>query len=238
MAHAAADGAMSAATRDDDGAMAARAAARRVEITRGRTASARGRERGARGATRTWVAFRVSSGQQHGADPRRLLAIACRRGDIAGTDVGAIRVERSFSIVNVASEVAAAFEQNTLERDARDPSVMFRRDTGGSARRATERPKAASRSTKARASNKRWSEALRQRPAQSAAREVGQVEQEARRSEGRQRDERGTRRTAVKKGGDKPLARRPPKKKLSDGDRQEVGHGRGRSEESDCRTTR
>jgi ATP-dependent RNA helicase DeaD len=84
---------------------------------------------GAPGAARGWVPFRVSWGQQHGADARRLLAIACRRGDIAGSDVGAIRIERTFAIVNVASEAAEAFANRAGERDARDPRIVIRRDT-------------------------------------------------------------------------------------------------------------
>jgi ATP-dependent RNA helicase DeaD len=79
--------------------------------------------------TREWVPFRVSWGQQHGADARRLLAIACRRGDIAGNEVGAIRIERTFAIVNVASSVAEGFAKRAGERDARDPRIVIRRDT-------------------------------------------------------------------------------------------------------------
>src|SRR5580704_4873046 len=44
-----------------------------------------------------WVTFRVTWGGLHGADARRLLAMACRRGKIRGTDVGAIRVEPGYS---------------------------------------------------------------------------------------------------------------------------------------------
>jgi ATP-dependent RNA helicase DeaD len=98
-----------------------------------RDAATRGRDR-----DRAWVSFRVSSGAQQGVDPRRLLAIACRRGDIAGSDVGAIRIERSFSIVNIASEVADAFEKNASARDARDPGVRFRRDAHAPAQTPTQ----------------------------------------------------------------------------------------------------
>jgi ATP-dependent RNA helicase DeaD len=88
----------------------------------------RNRDARERSRDRTWVAFRVSSGARQGVDTRRLLAIACRRGGIAGSDVGAIRIEHSFSIVNVASEVADAFEKRATARDTRDPEVRFRRD--------------------------------------------------------------------------------------------------------------
>src|ERR1700722_11988007 len=48
-----------------------------------------------------WVTFRVSWGGKHGADARRLLAVACRRGQIRGSDVGAIRVEATCSLIDV-----------------------------------------------------------------------------------------------------------------------------------------
>lgn len=85
---------------------------------------------GARGGDRSgaYVPFHVSWGERHGADPRRLLALVCRRGGIQGRDVGAIRVESGFSIVDVASAVASNFERATGKPDPRDPRVSIRRD--------------------------------------------------------------------------------------------------------------
>jgi ATP-dependent RNA helicase DeaD len=71
-----------------------------------------------------WVPFRVTWGEAHGADPRRLVAMLCRRGDIRGTDIGAIEVSRFFSNVEVSARVAAAFARNTSEPDPRDPRVI------------------------------------------------------------------------------------------------------------------
>jgi ATP-dependent RNA helicase DeaD len=103
------------------------------------------RER-AHGSRRSWVSFRVSWGGQHGADARRLLAMVCRRGEIRGSDVGAIRVERTFSIVDVAQDVAAGFEQAAAEPDPREPRVVIRRDghvdADGSGQRRPARPAA------------------------------------------------------------------------------------------------
>jgi ATP-dependent RNA helicase DeaD len=73
-----------------------------------------------------WVPFRVSWGQIHGADARRLLAMVCRRGGIRGSDVGAIRVQRTFSTVQVAGAAAATFERATRDPDPRDPRVKIR----------------------------------------------------------------------------------------------------------------
>ncbi|HEX3771707.1 MAG TPA: DEAD/DEAH box helicase, partial [Polyangiaceae bacterium] len=71
--------------------------------------AARGpREDAARGV-REWVTFHVTWGGQQGADARRLLAIACRTGNIKGSDVGAIRIEPGFSRIDIAGDVAEGF---------------------------------------------------------------------------------------------------------------------------------
>jgi|GEM_PF-84806 len=74
----------------------------------------------------SWVPFRISWGQIHGADARRLLAMACRRGGIKGSDVGAIRVTRTYSTIDVSSAAAPTFERATREPDPRDPRVKIR----------------------------------------------------------------------------------------------------------------
>jgi ATP-dependent RNA helicase DeaD len=74
----------------------------------------------------SWVSFRVSWGQIHGADARRLLAMVCRRGGIRGSDVGSIRVTRTFSTVDVSAAAAQTFERATREPDPRDPKVRIR----------------------------------------------------------------------------------------------------------------
>jgi hypothetical protein len=63
-----------------------------------------------------------------GADARRLLAVVCRRGDIRGRDVGAIRVEPTYAIVDVANEVAEGFARAAALPDPREPNVTIRRD--------------------------------------------------------------------------------------------------------------
>lgn len=79
----------------------------------------------------SFVPFRVSWGQIHGADARRLLAMACRRGGIRGSDVGAIRVQRTFSTIEVAAAAAPTFERATREPDPRDPRVKIHPVGGG-----------------------------------------------------------------------------------------------------------
>ncbi len=73
-----------------------------------------------------WVPFRVSWGQRQGADARRLLAMACRRGQIQGADVGSIRVGPSHSVIEVASHVADAFAAAAGGPDPRDPRMTIR----------------------------------------------------------------------------------------------------------------
>jgi ATP-dependent RNA helicase DeaD len=75
-----------------------------------------------------WVPFRVSWGGRHGADPRRLLALVCRRGGVRGQDIGAIYVEPQFSIVHVESGSADAFARAASRPDPRDPRVVIRRE--------------------------------------------------------------------------------------------------------------
>ena len=78
-----------------------------------------------RGGSDQWVPFRVTWGEAHGADARRLVAMLCRRGNIRGSDIGAIRVSRSSSIVEVATAVAKGFEDAARAPDPRDPRVLI-----------------------------------------------------------------------------------------------------------------
>ncbi len=73
-----------------------------------------------RGAQRDggdWVAFRVGWGGIEGADARKLLAMVCRWGEIRGSDVGAIEIERDYSRISVKAEVASGFADATSRPD-------------------------------------------------------------------------------------------------------------------------
>jgi ATP-dependent RNA helicase DeaD len=67
----------------------------------------------------------VSWGEEHGADARRLVAMLCRRGRIRGTDIGAIRVQKHASEVDIAGNVASVFQAATRAPDPRDPLVTI-----------------------------------------------------------------------------------------------------------------
>ncbi|HEY3593727.1 MAG TPA: DEAD/DEAH box helicase [Polyangiaceae bacterium] len=73
----------------------------------------------------SYVAFRVSWGAEHGADARRLLAMVCRRGSVQGADVGAIRIARGFSTVEIATGAAMEFARASRRPDPRNPRVFI-----------------------------------------------------------------------------------------------------------------
>ncbi len=79
-----------------------------------------------------WVSFRVTWGKEHGADARRILAMVCRRGDVDGNQIGAIRIDRHHSIVDVARPVAKSFAEATSPPDPRNPRVRISEERGGS----------------------------------------------------------------------------------------------------------
>jgi hypothetical protein len=87
-----------------------------------RGGGAAGRESG--GFTR----FLVSWGEQTGASTSRMLSHICRRGGLESHQVGSIRISARSSTVDIASDVADAFENRARRPDRRDPGIMVRRD--------------------------------------------------------------------------------------------------------------
>jgi ATP-dependent RNA helicase DeaD len=84
---------------------------------------ARGRAERRGPSNDAFVPFEVAWGGQKGAEPRKLLAMVCRRGDIRGTDVGAIHVESMRSVVEVAASVADRFARNLTRPGPRGPRI-------------------------------------------------------------------------------------------------------------------
>ncbi len=103
--------------------------------------------RGDRGADgdRSWVSFKVTWGSTHGADPRRLLAMVCRRGGIGSKEVGAIRIGPLWSIVDVDAKVASTFATAAGQPDPRDKRVTIRPDRGPPPREQRPPPRGADR---------------------------------------------------------------------------------------------
>jgi ATP-dependent RNA helicase DeaD len=111
-----------------------------------------------------WTAFHVSWGEAHGADARRLVAMMCRRGRIDGRDIGAIRVGRTSSVIEVSIRVASAFEEATKAPDPRDPRVRVRRWSETPVHRNREQPQEAAAPARERPSKR----SLPERPSQRA----------------------------------------------------------------------
>ncbi len=86
-----------------------------------------------------WVTFRVTWGGLQGADARRLLAMTCRRGNIRGSDVGAIRIESAYSLIDVARTSADAFAIAVGPPDPRNPKVRILRVEPGDGPRTEPR---------------------------------------------------------------------------------------------------
>jgi len=103
----------------------ARGPAPREREARGPAPRAGQRERGEEGG---WVPFRITWGAEHGADARKLLAMACRWGEIRGSDVGAIDIEADYSRLSVKASVAAGFAEATSKPDSRNPRVTIQLD--------------------------------------------------------------------------------------------------------------
>lgn len=96
-----------------------------------------GRDRPDRGGRRDdgeMVRFFMNWGGNQGANPRRLLAAVCRRGEVQGTDIGSIAIHPNASTFDVRREVAERFEHLASRRDPRDPQTRIRRDRGPMAR--------------------------------------------------------------------------------------------------------
>lgn len=73
----------------------------------------------------SFVEFEVTWGREHGADPRRLLALICRRGGVERESIGAIRIGPRGSTVEVAANVAGAFSTRASRPDSRDDRVRI-----------------------------------------------------------------------------------------------------------------
>ena len=79
---------------------------------------------------RDWAVFHVTWGARQGADPRRILAVVCRRGRVTSQEVGGIRVGPNGSLVQIAMEAAPRFAEHARRRDPRAPSVAIRPERG------------------------------------------------------------------------------------------------------------
>ena len=73
------------------------------------SASGAGGEPRARSAFGPTVWFAMTGGREAGAEPRRLLPMLCKAGDITKDDIGAIRVQKNVSFIEIRQASAAKF---------------------------------------------------------------------------------------------------------------------------------
>lgn len=74
-----------------------------------------------------YTRFGINWGQRQGANPKRLLAVICRRGDINGRKVGSIQIDTYSSSFEVRDEVADHFAQHAERPDSRDPKIRIKK---------------------------------------------------------------------------------------------------------------
>jgi ATP-dependent RNA helicase DeaD len=80
--------------------------------------------------SRDAVTFRVNLGGKDNADPRWLLPLICRRGDITRREVGAIRIGPRDTLFEISGDAARDFELAARERDPRALHVTIERADG------------------------------------------------------------------------------------------------------------
>jgi len=93
-----------------------------------------------RSANAGYTRFHINWGHRHGANPKRLLAAICRRGDVSGKQVGAIEIAAFFTTFDIADSVAEKFERQAARRDDRDPTQRISRYRPPEGRRHRHRP--------------------------------------------------------------------------------------------------
>jgi ATP-dependent RNA helicase DeaD len=77
-----------------------------------------------------YVRFAINWGTRKGATPQRLLAHVCRRGGIAGSQIGVIAMLPHSATFEVDAAVAEPFATRARVPDPREPHLVIARDEG------------------------------------------------------------------------------------------------------------
>ena len=93
-------------------------AARQLPVARG-VRKARG------GPPKDCVWFRIGIGREKNADPKWILPIICRRGEVTRDEIGKIVIEERQTRFEVAREAAEAFQKAAAQPDPRAPGVRI-----------------------------------------------------------------------------------------------------------------
>ena len=73
--------------------------------------------------------FSINWGPRDGANPRRIMAHICRRGEVASETIGSISMDGNTTTFEVHNAVADDFAQRVQRRDRRDPHLIIHRQT-------------------------------------------------------------------------------------------------------------
>ncbi len=84
--------------------------------------------------------FSINWGLRNGANPRRILALICRRGDITSRMVGAINMDSFTTTFEINGSVASGFESAVRQPDPRDPGLRITRGGNPPAGESHRRP--------------------------------------------------------------------------------------------------
>ena len=87
----------------------------------------RGHERGTDGPGRGGVWFTVNVGRSKHADPKWLVPLLCRRGDVTKRAIGKIEILMKETRVEIAPDAAAHFAENVRKPDTKDKNIHIER---------------------------------------------------------------------------------------------------------------
>ncbi|MGK0263797.1 MAG: hypothetical protein ACI8UD_002450, partial [Planctomycetota bacterium] len=73
--------------------------------------------------------FNINWGERDGANPRRIMAHICRRGEVESSLIGSISMNDNGTTFEVQSTVADDFAKRVQRRDRRDPHLIIHRET-------------------------------------------------------------------------------------------------------------
>ena len=73
-----------------------------------------------------YTRFHVNWGNNQGANPGRLVAMLCRRGDIKGKQIGSIKIMDHSATVDVSNSIAKSFAKLAEAPDKRNPKIKIR----------------------------------------------------------------------------------------------------------------
>ena len=85
------------------------------------------RPREDRGPEAGYTRYEINWGRREGANPRRILAMVCRRGEVNGQDIGSIRVNEQSTSFEIKKDRTSRFESSIRKPDPRDPHLKIRK---------------------------------------------------------------------------------------------------------------